>query len=184
MGTKLSILIISLAERKQVLARLLNVLMPQITDECQLLLSVCGRGETTGSRRNRLFSIAKGRFACFIDDDDLVAEDYIERILAAIKSNPSVDAIGFAGAIKTPSGKTYRVRYTVENRNRIGHRKGVFECFVGHLTPIRLDILRQLKFENRTFGEDSQFCELLKPLCQTEVYIDKPMYFYLTRTEV
>jgi hypothetical protein len=184
METQLSIMIVSLRERGRLLSRLLEVLTPQLTDEAELLLTVTGKGETTGSKRNRLMGSAAGRFRCFIDDDDLVAEDYVARILEAIRQNPKADCIGFAGTLRTPSDKIFPVRYTVANRNRMGRFGDSFECFVGHITPIRADILEAVRFEDRTFGEDSRFCQLIMPHCREEVYIDKPMYHYLLRMEV
>ena len=70
---KLSLLIVSLRERRELLNRLLSVLYPQLTDQVELLICTTGKGETTGSKRNRLLASACGKYTCFIDDDDLVA---------------------------------------------------------------------------------------------------------------
>src|ERR1700722_5137465 len=43
---------------------------------------------TTGEKRNRLLQRALGAYVAFIDDDDLIATDYLPRIVVALKDNP------------------------------------------------------------------------------------------------
>lgn len=177
----LSIMIASLPERKDKLARLLAILEPQITDESELLVFVSNKAETLGQKRDRMIRAAVGRFVCFVDDDDIVADDYVSLVTEAIKNNPDIDCVGFAGTLECPNGTVYKERYTIQNRDRMGRFNNVYECFVGHITPIRRDIVLSVGFKSVDFGEDSEFCKQIMPLCQKEAYIDKVMYRYIVR---
>ena len=90
--TKLSILICSLASREYYRNRLLELLESQINVENQTSIEVLqdiDHGEASiGSKRQRLIEVAKGDYVCFIDDDDRISPDYIEKILKAIESRP------------------------------------------------------------------------------------------------
>lgn len=184
MATELSIMIPSLVDRNALLNTLLSVLRPQITNECELLIDISSGEESIGMKRHRMRHCANGRFLTFIDDDDMIAGDYVIQIISAIKNNPNIDCIGFAGTIETPNGKIYKQRYTIQNRNCMGRKGDVFENFVGHITPIRKEIVLSARFGDMRTQEDALFCSEIMDKCQKEFYIDKIMYRYLTRYNV
>lgn len=184
MATELSIMIPSLIDRNDLLNRLLGVLRPQITNECELLIDISSGEESIGMKRHRMRHCANGKFLVFIDDDDMVADDYVIQVVSAIKNNPDIDCVGFAGTLETPNGKIYKQRYTIQNRDCMGRRVDVFENFVGHITPIRRDIVLSARFGDMRHGEDTLFCQEIMDKCQKEAYIDKVMYRYLTRYNV
>ena len=94
---KLSILICSLREREKSLNKLLEVIEPQRTSEVEIILDTDNGEVTTGFKRNRLLNAAFGEYISFIDDDDLVSNDYIVKILKAIETSP--DCCGMEGLI-------------------------------------------------------------------------------------
>lgn len=181
-AVELTLMIVSLFDRYLTLNRLLSVLYPQLTDEVELLITTTGPGETVGSKRQRLIECATGKFLCFIDDDDLVSSDYVSSILAVIRRNDTVDCIGFKGMLTCLDKRTYKVNYTLKNKGKIGKSdEGIYECGIGHLTPIRSEIAKTLKFPDKNHGEDGEYCEQAMEKCQTEVFIDKELYQYFAR---
>jgi len=45
---------------------------------------------SSGVKRSTLTSLAKGKYICFIDDDDLLTNDYVDQLLAGCHSNADV----------------------------------------------------------------------------------------------
>ena len=101
MDKNLSILICSLNCRKKLLDELLYVLEKQIHNNdtsVELILNIDDGKKTIGQKRNELIHKANGKYSCFVDDDDMVTDDYISRILTAIQRyNP--DCCGIEGYI-------------------------------------------------------------------------------------
>lgn len=179
---ELSIMIVSLFDRYVSLNRLLSVLCPQLTDEVELLLTITGPGESIGSKRQRLLDCASGKFLCFIDDDDLVPTDYVSSILAVLSRNDLIDCVGFRGTLECQNGKVYPVNFTLKNKGKIGKsEQEVYECGVGHLTPVRREIAKDIKFLDKSHGEDDGYCSQVMEKCETEIFIDKVLYRYLAR---
>ena len=86
---KLSILILSTAERVNYLTNLLAILKPQLVEnEVELVMQIDDGEATIGEKRNEALAKAEGKYICYIDDDDEVAPNYVELILNAIKNDP------------------------------------------------------------------------------------------------
>ena len=183
-GTKLSIIILSINKRREFLDRILGVLRPQLTNDVELLVSATGEKEAVGPKRQRLKQAACGDYICFIDDDDMVSEDYVCRILKAVKENPAVDCVGFKGTLECPNGKVYRVSYSLRNMGKMGRRNDEFFCGVGHLTPIRRDIAQSVGFGDKNSGEDRDYCKLVMEKLRNEAFVDKVLYRYLARYNI
>ena len=87
----ISILICTIEGREKPLSELLNILDNQKNEKVEILLNKDNREKTVGKKRNELINQAKGKYICFIDDDDIVSDDYISKILYSINnSNPDV----------------------------------------------------------------------------------------------
>lgn len=181
---KLSILIPTLARRRAYLARLMDVLRPQLTDDVEILTAEDSGEQTTGAKRNDLLKMASGRWVCGIDDDDLVPEDYVERTLLALAGNP--DCVGwrmkrftngeeFADGIHSLSCKKYHVEMQPGGRR-------LYCRTPNHLNPIRTEIALATGFPDQTVAEDHCFAVRVFPHLKTEVFIDAVMYHYLYRT--
>jgi len=41
---------------------------------------------TIGAKRNQLLHRAKGDYVAFVDDDDLVSSDYVNKVLSAVST--------------------------------------------------------------------------------------------------
>ena len=83
-----SILIAAIPERYHSVQGLLHSLLETQSvarrPDVELLYLMDNRRRTVGAKRNDLLGMAKGEYISFIDDDDEVATDYVERILGMI----------------------------------------------------------------------------------------------------
>ena len=85
-----SILICSLESRSLKLNRLLSILKEQADDRVEILVSVDSGEKSVGAKRNELVKASCGKYLAFIDDDDIVSDDYVDLILKAIQDGPDV----------------------------------------------------------------------------------------------
>lgn len=175
---RLSVLICSLNKRAGQLAQLLDILSRQATDEVEILVELDSGEMTTGAKRNKLLGRAQGDYTVFIDDDDMVAEDYISEILKALESSP--DAVGFQGWMTTNG--TRKEYWKISKDFGYETHQGLHLRFNNHLSPVRRDLALRVGFKDISFQEDYDYAVRLKPYIQTEVYIPKELYFYHYKT--
>jgi glycosyltransferase involved in cell wall biosynthesis len=183
----LSVLIPTLLARSELLARLQAQLDGQITslDEPSAVevLVLPDEGELSiGRKRNDLIASASGEFVVFIDDDDRVADDYIVRILHAIKSNPSIDCVGHKGTLVFRNGQTRMFVHSICHRHW-GYEDGVYVRPPAHISPIRRTIANRYLFEDVSYSEDMDWVSRLVSdgVLRNEAFIDAPIYIYETR---
>jgi hypothetical protein len=200
----LSILIPTLPERSHLLDRLMNCLSSQAVDGIQIsTLSDDGwfniegnntysirvsnpsipnqyKGWTTGAKRNELVRLCTTDYAAFIDDDDIVATDYIESIMEGISKG--VDCITFNGQIifdrTFARNFSFRIGYPYDPK--FNQALNMYRRPPTHLCAIKTEILRQFPFPDITRGEDYQQClEMQKAgALKTEHHINKTLYYY------
>lgn len=174
----LSILIPTMQKRSAMLANLMSILQPQLTDEVEVLTDI-GEG-TTGNKRNKLIQKATGKYIVAIDDDDEVSDNYISEILKAAQQDK--DCIVFSGWMTT-NGENRRDfhlsinhPYTAVTRNN----KVEYLRYPNHITPIKRELVKDIGFENRTIGEDYAWATKIHDLgiLKSEVRIHKFIYHY------
>ena len=112
---KLSILIPSLEERRKTLEQLKTELANQIGKRNVEVLSLSdNRQMSIGQKRNMLLTQSTGEYVAFVDDDDMVSPDYIEKVLNALTKNP--DCSSLTGEIVFSDGYSrpfiHSLRYT------------------------------------------------------------------------
>lgn len=181
----LSILIPTLADRSNFLIRLLNILRPQMTKDVQILINMDAYGQTTGAKRNALLRSAQGQYVVFVDDDDLVAPNYIELLMAGI--NLGVDVVAIRGKVFKDGvyiGDFVDTPYTVW-KTVPDNGKNLFLRGVQHLDAIRREIAVSTPFEDRGFGEDSRWSHAIQEANKLLTYhcVPEPVYEYWWRTE-
>lgn len=183
---KLSILICSIKSREKLLQNLIEKLEKQITDDVEILVEVDNGKITTGAKRNILLGRARGDYITFVDDDDSVSDDYVSKILGAIKTSP--DCCGIEGEI-THMKKVGRGRHAIRKRfvqkfihsiqyDKWFEHNGVYYRCPNHLNPVRREIALQIMFLEKNRGEDKDFSMRLKPFLKVEEYINGVIYFY------
>jgi glycosyltransferase involved in cell wall biosynthesis len=173
---KLEILIPTMPSRAAVLEKLLSVLRPQLKS-CVRITTDDGPG-TVGIKRQRMIEAAQGDYVAFVDDDDMVAPDYVDRILACLKTDP--DVVGITMHV-TIGGENYRpspiFRHSLrfrENHHWQGHNRTPH-----HLCPVKRQVALKSRFPDMMWGEDYNYALGLLPHLQTEEWSgNEPIYFY------
>jgi len=180
---KLSILICTIESRAKQLQNLLNLLQPQLTKEVEVLTECDNKQMSGGRKRQILLERAKGDYVAFIDDDDIVSEDYVASILEAIKQDP--DCIGIL------------IDCNMEGKKKIAKASNIYEDWfenvdgydyvrtIYHKTPVKRWIALKVGFKDMRFREDYDFSVNLKKSCllKKEVMINKPLYKYIYKYE-
>lgn len=111
--SELSILVATVPSRRRtLLARLLAVLEPQIVPGVEVLVH---RSETKkmGTKFDELYQAASGRLSVQVDDDDLVADDYVDQILAVSSGH---DFVGYQVQVTVDGEPWSKTIYEIDPR--------------------------------------------------------------------
>lgn len=146
--------------------------------EIEILIDEDNKEKSIGRKRQDLLERATGEFVVGIDSDDSISNDYIEDIYRTIKQNPLIDHIGFIESCSIDgeiSKSIFSIRHKqwAENTDDYDHVR----C-ANPKSVIRRTKALQVGFEDSRFGEDRIFSEAVTPLLESEVFIDKPLYYY------
>jgi glycosyltransferase involved in cell wall biosynthesis len=178
---KLSILIPTLNEqnRRQSLRRLLAILQPQVNKypgDIEILINDAGRSVPTGTKRNNLIQDSQGDYFCFIDDDDLIPEYYVDELIKAIDQEP--DVVTFIGYMTT-SGRN-KQHFTIKLGSDYAERNNHYYRYPNHLCCFNREKVKGVRFEPIWQSEDFKWAtEIMRQkLLKTEVHIEKWMYWY------
>jgi len=173
---RLSILVCSLESRADKLDRLMGALTPQLTTEVEVLTHVDSGEASIGKKRNELMEAALGDYVAYVDDDDMVSEDYVEKILTALDSDP--DCASLTGIIYFANGRSAIFDHSIEHEEWKTGPDGIYYRTPNHLNAIRRSIASKVVFEDLNFGEDKRFSDKVKPFLRTEVRISGEIYYY------
>lgn len=180
---KLSILIPSIPQRRKTfLARILDYLELQIKDrdDIEILCLYDNQSLILGDKRNSLLTTATGQYVTFVDDDDWVVPNYVEKIVEAINSNPDVDVIVY-DTICTDiiAGTRVHCKYGIEfdyNHNYSG--RGFWTGPPAHTMVFRRELVKDIKFPPKKCGEDSDWARQAALVTKTQYRINDILYYY------
>jgi hypothetical protein len=204
-GIQLSILIPTVPSRLAVLGNLLDILTPQLTQEIELLALTDNCLRPLGTKRNLLLNMAQGRYVIHLDDDDLVTDDFVRRVLAA--SLEDADVVSYDSEATLNKEPPFRVRTSLNYTNEqasIGedgkyqdiHRKPwhwcawhrrVWDYNHGEHRRERWDPCSPEQDESKwsrclfsdiTWGEDWSWLQQVLERAKTEVHIDAMLHKY------
>lgn len=181
-----TILVPTLGQRRDLFQRLLDRLLPQV-DAARGAVKVVAywnNGERTlPDIRQTLVETCGTEYLCFVDDDDLVSEDYVASILAALESRP--DYVGFRVQCYTDGQRQGVASHSLRHGRWFedySQDPGLFRD-ISHLNPIRASAAKQADFRLVSPGraEDRRWAFQLrkKMLLQTEVMVERVLYHYL-----
>ena len=190
-----SILICGIPERyhsvQPLLYSLLEAQAVARRPDVELLYFMDNKRRTVGAKRNVLLALSAGEYISFIDDDDEVAPNYMDKILAEItkgrKESPPVDVICFPQrATLSPSGVIHECSYSLANKERkleqIPDGPPNTLKWTGppaHTMVWGRELTRIILFDNKNFGEDVSWVDEVCKGAKKEVQITgDPLYFY------
>lgn len=177
---KLSILICSVENefREKSLKKLVGELDKQILEtNSQSIVEILiekDKGEmAVGKKRNVLLQKAKGEYVCFIDDDDFIANNYLNTILKNLTKDIfliRIDHIHNGNKSKAIQPSLYidyieTTMFTMRNN------------FL-HLCPHKKEIALKVMFEEINFAEDMLYSKKIIPFIQSYNTTDELLYIY------
>jgi SAM-dependent methyltransferase/GT2 family glycosyltransferase len=176
----LSILICSLTERRNIfLDRLLDKLEPQVKDKnVELLVFSDNAKRSIGQKRNDAIKMANGKYTCFIDDDDLVSDDYVDLILKEIR-DWSPDVIVFDALITFDEQRPKLVKYGREFD--YCEKEEAYYRHPNHLMVHKKSNITEW-FQDIKTGEDDEWASRMLDRIVTQSRIEKTLYYYEYRT--
>jgi glycosyltransferase involved in cell wall biosynthesis len=183
MTPKLSILIPTVPGREQFFDRIVKHVSSQTVDYyLKHGVDIEIRSDKTtdisiGAKRNLLLQESRGEYICFIDDDDRIADDYIELVMAGIATNP--DCCSLNGIITTDSKDPKPFKHSIDY-DSMYERDGVYYRPPNHLNTVRSSIAKQMTFPDWQRSEDSNYCFQLRDsgLLKVEYKVEQTLYFY------
>lgn len=143
-------------------------------DEVEVLYLIDNRCMTVGDKRNRLKSIAKGEYVVFVDDDDRIADSYIDELVKATWFNK--DVIVF-DSIYTENNISKLMSYSIEYENDF-NTEDIYYRIPDCRMCIKRNVVDQVIFRDISYGEDYYFAIDVKELLKTEYKINKTLYYY------
>lgn len=181
-----TVLIPTIGQREHLLLRLLDRLMPQVDaagGAVQVLAWRNNGSPTLGEIRDGLVQHADSEYVSFVDDDDLVAEDYVPAILGALENRP--DHVGFRLEYTTDDGGREIVDHSLRHGRWHRDSAGMLCRDLTHIDPIKRQIALQGSFQVRRPGraEDRHWVKQVRFWTATEIYIPRVMYHYLWRSD-
>lgn len=198
-----SVLIPSVPRRISKLAALFEKLQAQAKDEPVEILSLLdNKKRSVGLKREALVQSAQGSYLAFVDDDDDVADDYISKIVGAVKEIKALpgasdvmwpDVIVFkqhctfvnAKAISCLEidGPPFTIHHSIHNAMQAVHQypDGTWKDITRkpwHHNAWRSALAKKFHFPDKMFGEDGEWCEQMWPEIRFQYEIDGPPLHY------
>lgn len=187
----LSILIPAIYERVERASALYRELDRQIMEtrlNVEVLLLLDNMRRSVGLKRQALLEAARGRFVAFVDDDDWVHPEYVQRVASAARDAPGRHAVltfdQWAVISQEPNNGARRglVRVAFDNPNeelRLEgpdpgcRRKPMHTCAWARATAMLS------KFSDKNYGEDADWARPLWLLKVPDFRVcDVPLYEY------
>lgn len=178
-----SVLILSIPSRLDKLANLYGNLSNQIGNmPVEVLCLVDNKAMTIGEKRNKLLACARGKYLAFLDDDDMVSNDYVESIVQAIQHHPEADVIPFNQHCMV-NGKEFYVDFDLSNNNEpaVMDANGNYANIRRkpyHMCVWKSVIAKNTPFPNVSYGEDLAWIMNLCLRCKRQHKIQKVLHYY------
>ena len=186
---KLSILIPTLPQRK----KMFNILRKNLTSQIDFVHSThpsLGQveilfdsskkflkgGLSVGAKRDALKCRATGEYLVFVDDDDMIAPNYLESILRLMESNP--DIITFRSLYKSSTYWGIVDMNLNHAENEQMNDSTIVKRQPFHVCPIRTSIAQQHSFPDINNGEDWGWMVKVLTDCKTQSHSDQILHQY------
>lgn len=183
----LSVLIPSVPSRVE---SMLLPLMAKLSAQCdrrpgkvEVLVLIDNKTRSVGLKREALMQSSRGRFVAFVDDDDDVADSYIERIVDAAEANPDADCIVFDQTCTLNDSPAVIVKHGIEFENtEIGLDGGTRKPW--HVMAYRGVLARSCHFPDASYGEDWYWVDQAWQKIVNQHRIEEVLHHYRFRSDV
>lgn len=192
---KLSILIPTIPNRnRRFLEPLFSKLMSQVGNQkdVEIIALMDNKSMSIGRKKTLLFNMASGKYACLIDDDDDVTDDFVETLRSTITQDLNVDVICYQQQAEI-NGKTWLVKTSLDH-----NRKHPFDQLqvdsrgvpVPCLRPPwqwcawKTSFVKSIPFGDSNWSEDAAFTLAAIEKAKTQLVLEKIMCKYRWLPEV
>ena len=182
--TTLTILVSTIPNRiKYFYPRLMTQLIEQTSNrkDVELIALFDNKKRSIGAKRQSLLNLVQGKYCVFIDDDDRIADDYVEEIMKAIYNNPECDCVVFNSVTRIDGDEPILCKYGIEfeygyldNNNRQNGWRGK----PAHTMVYKSSIAKSHHYTDMGHGEDVDWVKRACLDIKNQVRIDKTLYFY------
>lgn len=175
------ILICSIEHRTDMLAELLDELGRQIVPGVGVHVYRDNLEASYTEKCQRLLDSSTADYVSYVDDDDAVAEDYVQTIVEALQQRP--DYVGFNVLYTVDGVPQMPALHSLKYDGWINTPDALYRD-ISHLNPIRRDLAAQSAWIGRTdLIADAEWVSGLRQLgcVKTEVYVDRNLYHYRYR---
>ena len=184
MNKLLTILIPTIISRKECFDELVKEFKTQIKPYGNQIeiISLCDNKEMTiGEKRNKLNSMANGKYVVQWDDDDWICEYGIDLIMKGIEQD--FDCITYDAPFNKKGLLEDRL-YSYSIQYYYSYDKNIDTFFLSpdQKCVIKKEIVDKVKFKEIRYQEDLQFLYDIHPYLNTEHRIEKNVYFNLNRS--
>lgn len=181
MGHKrLSLLIPTLYKRSKICEQITSEIVNQLTTDVEMLILPDNGEQTIGAKRNTLLEGATGDYVAFIDDDDMISKDYVEKVLAALEGNP--DCASLDGYVYWRDGSKRLFRHSIEYTSWYTS-EGIDYRMPSQINAVKREYALQVRFPEINHGEDHQYSKGLQQYLKTEGKVDGVIYHYYQSNE-
>lgn len=147
----------------------------------EILYFLDNKKRSVGMKRDALLHMTKGKYVTFVDDDDTVADSYVDDLLWAIVENQDVDVITF-DIQSDISGAIGISKHNLDFDNQPFSTDG-FTRKPWQLHAWKGVLARTFHYPDKQWGEDWGWIKQVLPYAKTQVNIDKVLYYYKTSDE-
>ena len=174
---QLSILTPAVPSRLDQVNCLRAMLAAQIRDQMPVehLILLDNKRRTVGEKRDALLRIALGKYVAFVDDDDLVSDDYVALILQKSWLDP--DVITFRQQA-TVNDQIAEIEFRLGHENQSFKPGTLVKRNAWHICAWRRELAIRSHFPAMNYGEDWAFAAPLCKVAKTEEHIPKTLHFY------
>lgn len=172
--------------RERLFQQVLAEVQRQIRETPEIRVEVLWESDngelTLGQKRNILMDRCNGKYHCFVDDDDVLAPDYLRTFVPMIQSGIDYDCASFVGA-HYMRGRLTKIFHHSMDYTEWGERADRFVRTISPMNLIKTSIVRQVRYKDIRNTEDHEFSKRLMAsgLLKTEYKINPnhPIYHYI-----
>ncbi len=176
------ILLPTVVNRAEKFERLMNVLAPQVEKykgDIQVVVCWNNYEHELSELRQAMIEDTTAKYINFIDDDDLVTDDYCDTIYPLLDG---VDYIGFRVAFIQHGEKQKQVIHSLTCEGWTDNAEGYYRRGT-LINPTKASIMKKVGFKESDYRkgipEDTTYARNVDPYLKAEHFIDKEIHIYM-----
>ncbi len=157
---------------------LVNQIEPKYKDVVELISFFDNKKRSIGRKRQEMIDLAQGKYLVFIDDDDRIADDYVETVINELNNNIDVDVLVYNCICRVNGGHEKLCKYGIEFEygDIMGGRE--WRGKPAHTMVWKSSIVKKHRYADKVHGEDIEWVVRASKDIKTQVRIDRVLYWY------